>query len=474
MRITTVHDEIAARSKRRRERLRDVSTARSPTPARNDLLPHLQIISWPIDKLHPPKRSIRKMVAAQVERTKESLKAFGFVQPILIRGHGEIVKGRTRVEAARQLGLMEVPCIAVDHLTETEVRALRVALGRLPECGEWDFAELKVEFAELVLLDAPLEAIGFTLPEIDALILEDDPNLDLDELPDMEQSAPPISKLGDVWRLGGQVIICGDACHADIYETLLGDEEVRLVLTDEPFNVKIAGHVTSGVHREFAMAAGEMSRAEFEAFNVAWMTPCLQRLMPGGLLATFMDWRSIELVLTAGRQLDLELLNLVVWDKTNAGMGSLWRSKHELLPFFKKPGAAHINNVELGRHGRWRSNVWTYPGASSLGSDARAGLADHPTVKPVALLEDALLDVTHPDDLVLEPFAGSGSTLIACETTGRCCRAIELDPGYVDVVVRRWQKLTGEAAIHRETGKTFDEMAGASDRGANTGTRDHG
>jgi DNA modification methylase len=269
-----------------------------------------------------------------------------------------------------------------------------------------------------------------------------------------------VTKLGQVWRLGKHRIVCGDSLDPATYATLLGDEQVRLVLTDVPFNVPIKGHVTSGDHAEFAMAAGEMTREEFEAFNAKWMAECMNRLVPGGLLATFIDWRSIELILATGRGLGLDLLNLIVWAKTNAGQGSLWRSRHELLPVFKKPGASHTNNVELGKHGRWRSNVWDYPGASSLGSDARDGLADHPTVKPVALLEDGLLDVTNIGDLILEPFAGSGSTLIACETTHRRCRAIELEPTYVDVVVNRWQALTGKLAIDEETGATFDEIAG--------------
>jgi len=459
MKSEPIASEVKARATRRRERLRDATTVRTPRPARNDLAPHLQVISWPIEELSATGRAVRKLNPAQVERIKESIKAYGFIQPLLIRGEGIIVKGRTRMEAARQLGFTALPCIRVDHLTEAETRALSVTLSRLPELGEWDFAELQLELRDLIELDAPIEALGFTLPELDGLLLEDEPATKDEVINELDEGQTVVAELGDLWRLGEHLLVCGDALDPGVYQALLGRAQVTLVLTDEPFNVKIAGHVTSGEHREFAMASGEMSRTEFEAFNRQWMTLCLEVLAPGGLLATFIDWRSIELVLQVGRELDCELLNLVVWGKTNGGMGSLWRSQHELLPVFKKPGASHINNVQLGKGGRWRSNLWTYPGASSLGSDARDGLADHPTVKPVALLDDALLDVTNRGDLVLEPFCGSGSMLIACEKAGRRCRAIELDPRYVDVAIRRWQALTGKDAVHAGRDLTFDELS---------------
>ena len=206
------------------------------------------------------------------------------------------------------------------------------------------------------------------------------------------------------------------------------------------------------------MANGEMSREEFASFNRAWMLAVLSYLVDGGLLATFIDWRSVDLVIACGRALDLALLNLVVWEKSNGGQGSLWRSQHELLPVFKKGDAPHVNNVELGRHGRWRSNVWTYPGGSTLGSDSREGLDFHPTVKPRVLLEDALLDVTNCDDIVIDCFAGSGSTLLAAEAVGRRCRAVELDGPYCDVIIRRWREMTGGDAVLESTGETFAEV----------------
>ena len=231
------------------------------------------------------------------------------------------------------------------------------------------------------------------------------------------------------------------------------------MLTDEPYNVANVGHVTSNAdHREFAFAHGEMSREEFARFNRQWMEAVLARLVDGGLFATFIDWRSIELVIASGRELGLDLINVVVWVKTNGGQGSLWRSQHELLPVFKKGREPHINNVELGRHGRWRSNVWEYAGASSLGSDAREGLELHPTVKPRLLLEDALIDITNRGDIVIDCFAGSGSTLVAAEATGRRCRAIEFDGPYCDVIIRRWREMTDREAVLEATGETFVEV----------------
>ena len=233
----------------------------------------------------------------------------------------------------------------------------------------------------------------------------------------------------------------------------------RLVLTDEPYNVPIAGHVTGGAHREFAMASGEMTDARVLRLQRGVDRGRHSSSVRGGVFGTFIDWRGAPTVAAAAARLGLTPLNLIVWAKTNAGMGSLYRSQHELLPLFKKGDAPHVNNIELGKRGRWRSNVWTYPGASSLGSDARRGLQDHPTVKPTAMLEDALLDLSNRGDIVLDPFLGSGSTLIAADRTGRVCRGVEFDPLYVDVIIRRYEAATGEAAVLRETGECFADLA---------------
>jgi DNA modification methylase len=270
-----------------------------------------------------------------------------------------------------------------------------------------------------------------------------------------------IARIGDIFVMGEHRIICGDSTDHGVLDLLMAGDKARLILTDEPYNVPVGGHVTSGSHREFVMASGEMNDAEFRAFNTAWIGASLPHLCDGGLFGSFIDWRGYPAVTAAALQLELAPLNLIIWAKTNAGMGSLYRSQHELLPLFKKGKAPHINNVELGKHGRWRSNVWTYPGASSMGSESRKGLQHHPTVKPVTMLQDALLDVTERGDIVLDPFLGSGSMLLAAERSGQRCRGVELDPLYIDVILCRYEALTGRMPILESTGETMVELAKA-------------
>lgn len=454
-----IQQAISAKDRRlRAERKATADVRATAPPPRNDLLPDIPKVLKRVEALKIAKRMVRKATEDQIARVMVSLQQFGFVAPVLIDKAGYIIDGHIRWEAARRLGLAEIPCLVVDHLSPTELKALKITLNRTAETGVWDFEALQLEMIELLAEDFTLEVTGFTTPQIDGLLTEEEPSLDKDEVQTPDPKALPVTQLGDAWRVGLHRIVCGDARDPAVYKELMGQEQAQLVLTDEPYNVPVVGHVTSGDHREFAMAAGEMNEAQFEAFNAAWMAPCIAHLRDGGLFGTFIDWRSVELVIRVGRSLDLALLNVVVWAKTNGGMGSLWRSQHELLPMFKKGDQPHINNVELGRHGRYRSNLWTYPGANIAGSDANDRLADHPTPKPVAMLEDAIRDITHPQDIVLDPFLGSGSTLIAAQTTGRRCRGIELDPLYVDLIVQRWQALTGKVATLEDTGQTFEEV----------------
>ena len=312
----------------------------------------------------------------------------------------------------------------------------------------------------MTIEEAPIEISGFTLDEIDQIIIADEAEAVEQGPLGPDESAVAIARAGDVFELGPHKVVCGDATDPAVLRLLMGgDCPARLILTDEPYNVPIAGHVTGGAHREFAMASGEMTAEQFLAFNLAWIEAAAGYLCDGGVFGTFIDWRGQPTVHAAATKLRLEPLNLIVWAKTNAGMGSLYRSRHELLPLFKKGDGPHVNNVELGKRGRWRSNVWTYPGASSLGSDARRGLQDHPTVKPTAMLEDALLDLTNRGEIVIDPFLGSGSSLIAADKTGRICRGVELDPLYVDVIVRRYEAATGNDAVLVETGETFEALA---------------
>jgi DNA modification methylase len=457
--------QLKGKSRRRREGLKRLSTPAPARAPRNDPLPSLDLVYVPLEDLRMPSRQMRKLDLAHVREVASAISALGFCAPVLIGRDNAVIDGAVRVEAARQLGLSRIPCVRIEHLSETEQRVLRLAVNRLGEKGEWNLDELKIEFEELILADAPIEVSGFTFDEIDHIVLDEADDA-IEEGPlAPEAGAIAIARVGDIFDLGPHRIICGSATAPDTVRRLLGgDPHARLVLTDEPYNVPIAGHVTGGRHREFAMASGEMTDAEFLAFNEAWMAAVLSCLCDGGVFGTFIDWRGHPTVCSAAVKLGLKPLNLVVWAKTNAGMGSLYRSQHELLPLFKYGSAPHVNNIELGKRGRWRSNVWTYPGASSLGSDARRGLQDHPTVKPTAMLEDALMDLTDRGDIVIDPFLGSGSTLMAAHKTGRVCRGVELDPLYVDVIVRRFEGATGRAATLVETGETFEALAARRER----------
>ncbi len=468
-RAAGIKSALQEKSRKRRQTQKSLTSCDRQPSGRNDLLPTLRVEYLPIDTLRPADRRVRRAEASQIAKVELSLKQFGVCSPILIDSDGRIVHGHVVWEAARRLGLEKMPVVRIDHLNHAERRALTIALNRLGETGDWDVEALKVEFDELIELEMDVIATGFELAEVDALLLDDEPSEDeADAFPPLPQLAT--SQPSDVWILGDHRLVQGDARAREVYTRLVAEgESIRLALTDVPFNVPIRGHCTGQAHhREFEVAHGELSREEFDTFNKDWMRLASDVLVDGGLLATFIDWRSVDLILSAGRELGLDLLNIVVWAKSNAGQGSLWRSQHEMLPVFKKGGAPHINNIELGRWGRYRSNVWTYPGASTLGSDAREGLAVHPTVKPRALLEDALLDITDRGDVVLDCFLGSGSMLLAAEATGRICRAIEIDGRYCDVAITRWQQMTGREAILEETGETHAEVARRRRTGSQT------
>ncbi len=450
-------EQLKAKSRRRRKGMAEMAPAH---PLRNDVLPSLEVIYLALDQLPPAKRKVRKIAPEHVREVAASISALGFCAPVLIGKDNMRLDGEVRVEAARLLGLDCIPCIRVDHLNETEQRLLRLAANRLAEKGEWNLGELKIEFEELILADAPIEISGFSPDEIDQIVLGEAADAVEQGPLAPEEGAAAVARLGDMFRLGPHLVICGSATDPSVIELLMaGSLSARLVLTDEPYNVPIVGNVSGGNHREFAMASGEMTDAEFLSFNETWIATVLPFLCEGGVFGTFIDWRGHPIVNAAAVKLGITPLNLIVWAKTNAGMGSLYRSQHELLPLFKKGSVPHVNNIELGKRGRWRSNVWTYPGASSLASDARRGLQDHPTVKPTAMLEDALLDLTNRGDTVVDPFLGSGSTLIAAEKTGRVCRGVELDPLYVDVIVRRFEAATGTAATLVGTGETHQTLA---------------
>ena len=429
----------------------------------HDLTPALT----PIDDLRPLGRDTRKHPAHQLARLARNLETFGFVTPVVIDAHHRVVAGWALVQAAQRLLLTHIPTVTVTGLSDVQLRALRLALNRLSEDASWNPNELRLEIGEIINLDSSfdLTLTGFEMGEID-LSLGDDAVEPTECPPDPpDRQYPAVSQVGDLWELDRHRLLCGDALEPESYANLLTGQKARTVFTDPPYNVPIQGHVSGKgriVHAEFAMASGEMTDAEFIAFLRSAMTLMVAHSVDGALHFLCMDWRHLYQLQSAGRDLYSELKNLCVWNKSNAGMGSFYRSKHELVAVYKSGKAKHINNVELGRYGRNRSNVWDYPGVNTFRPGRMDDLAAHPTVKPLALVADAILDASNRGDVVLDPFLGSGTTLLACEQTGRIGHAMELDPYYVDVAIRRWQTMTGEPARHSATRESFDDRATAA------------
>jgi len=422
-------------------------------------------------KLDP--RNPRRHSPRQVKQIARSIEGFGFNVPVLIDSENKVLAGHGRVLACQQLGIFDVPVIRLEHLTPAQARAFNIADNRLTENAQWNDQLLGEIFQELSAqeIDFDIEVTGFSVTEIDLSIgeLSDaksrPPDAD-DELDDL--AAHPVSKLGDAWRLGRHRLLCGNALERAHHHQLMQDDEAQLVFADPPFNVRIDGYATGKGrihHREFAMAAGELSSSEFTCFLVTVFRQLAKSSSDGSIHFICMDWRHQLEILNAGAETYSELKNLCVWAKNAAGLGSLYRSQHELVFVFKNGTGKHRNNIELGRHGRHRSNIWRYPGVNTFGRKGEEGdlFAVHPTVKPVAMVADAILDCSARGDIVLDPFVGSGTTLIAAERVGRTCRAMELDPLYVDSAIRRWQRHCGEHATHADTGRRFDDIAAETD-----------
>lgn len=400
---------------------------------------------------------LRRGLPRRLEHLVQNLRRFGCVVPVLSDGAGRIIAGHGIVEAAKAAGLEKVPTIQLDGLSDAEARALRISINKIEELSRWDEDVLKAELAFLVEHDLELATFtAFTSAETDALLnAPDDPD---DALPGLSTVA--VSRLGDIWTFEGHRLGCLDALKEASYAALMAGERAQLAICDPPYNVRIQGHVTGRKGaREFGMASGEMSAGEFTQFLSTYLVHLIRHTLNGALLLQWMDWRHMAEMLAAGDLAHLTLLNLAVWAKSNPGMGSLYRSAHELCFIWKSGDGPHINNVELGRNGRNRSNVWSYPGANAFSSrDDREGLS-HVTPKNVAMIQDAILDVSRRGDIVLDSFAGSGTTLLAAHRARRRGYGLELDPVYVDLAVRRMEARTRAPARHAVSGLTFAEMA---------------
>lgn len=390
---------------------------------------------------------------------------FGWLVPILVDQEGTVLTGCGRLAAARRLGLTRVPTIRIDHLTAAQKRAFSIADNRLAELSQWDETRLTRQLKALVgtTVDVDFEATGFATGDLDRL--ESLVSAEADEpevVAEPERNKPSISVVGDRWRLGSHRILCGSALERQSYARLLGQQRVQMVVADSPYNVRVDGHVCGlGAikHRPFAMASGEMSEEQYCRFLRAALEHATRCSVDGAIHYVFMDWRHVRDLYAATVGLYHQQKNLCIWNKTNGGMGSFYRSKHELVFVFKVGKGRHINNFGLGEHGRYRTNVWDYAGVNTFRRDRLQELRLHPTVKPTALIADAIRDCSRHGGIVLDPFLGSGTTLLAAEKTGRTCRGLELDPYYVDAAIGRWQAMTGRKAIHLDNGVTFAELA---------------
>lgn len=419
----------------------------------------------PLSSLQPDPKNPRLHGGKQTHAIAESIKLFGFNAPILVDGDLRIVAGHGRYLAALLLKLETVPVVKLTDLSRPKLRAFMLADNKLNELSSWDLNLVGTHLKELdnLSVDFELTVTGFEAPEIDYLIHGNDSEGEVDRLDTFAfSSGPAISILGDLWTLGDHRLLCGDALSPDSYSQLLLGEKAVATVSDPPYNVKIDGHV-SGLgkkkHREFEMASGEMSSLEFKGFLADTFSLIKNHTTDGAVIYICMDWRHMREILQAADEVGLELLNVCVWNKTNGGMGSFYRSKHELVFVFRNGDTAHINNIQLGKNGRNRTNVWTYPGANVFsGSGKKRKIDIHPTVKPLRLVSDAILDCTSKGDLVLDPFCGSGTAILAAQTVGRRAACMELDPLYVDTAIRRWQDMTHKDAIH-SSGKSFSELA---------------
>jgi DNA modification methylase len=404
--------------------------------------------------LKPARRNARTHSRKQIRQIAASIERFGFTNPVLIDERSIILAGHGRVEAAKLLAMPTVPCMRIENMSEADKRAYALADNKLALNAGWDDELLAIELQDLMAADLGFDVgiTGFSIPEIDRLIdglapVEDgDPALDA--LPDPAQ-VPARCRPGDVWQLGPHRLICGDARDRQIVHDLMDEELAEMAFTDPPYNVPIEGNV-GGLgkvrHRDFVMASGEMDGEQFTAFLSHAFENLVAFSIDGSIHFVCMDWRHLQEVLDAGNVNFAEFKNLIVWAKDNGAMGTFYRSRHELIFAFKNGTAPHINTFELGQHGRYRTNVWEYRGVNTRKAGRQEELALHPTVKPVAMIADAIKDVSRRGGIVLDLFGGSGSTLIAAHMTGRRARICEIDPVYCDRIIARWEAFAKDDA----------------------------
>ena len=424
-----------------------------------------QIQTRPINTLKPHPNNVRTHSNKQIKQLVRSLEQFGNTCPIVINEQDVILAGHARWEALKFLKHDHVPVIVAVGLSEAKQRAYILADNKIAANAGWDRQALAIEFKDLAPklaeIGLTIEDTGFETVEIDG-IFHDYLDAEFDPIDTVEaNAAKPVSLLGDIWQMGTNRLICGDAHDPTAMQALMNGAAAAMAFTDPPYNVRVSGIQGRGKikHREFVAGSGELSKNNYIEFLTKALAIAAQHSIDGAIHFVCIDWKHLSQLLAAGELVYAELKNLIVWNKSNAGQGSFYRSKHELICAFKHGDAPHINTFELGQHGRHRSNVWNYPGVNTFRAGRMAELAMHPTVKPVALVADAMRDCSRRGDIVLDPFMGSGTTILAAERVSRLGYGLELDPLYVDTAVRRWQAYAKRDAILTSTGQTFDEVA---------------
>jgi ParB/RepB/Spo0J family partition protein len=415
------------------------------------------------DAIRPNPNNPRKHSGQQIRKLERDIRKNGFINPILITHDGEVMAGHARLEASKLAGLTEVPVIRLSF-TKAQAMARNIWDNKSSDLSQFDHGLLGLAMKELTELDFNIEDTGFSVGESDLLIA----GLLGSEFEDADQDipmpiGPAISQPGDVWILGAHRVACGDAQSPNSYSLLMDGKLAHAAFTDVPYN--LAAHQISGKgkirHPSFKMAAGEMSDGRYQEFLKSSISLMALHSVDGSLQYHCIDFRHLSNIQKAAENIYSKLLNICVWVKANGGMGSLYRSRCEFVLVFKHGKKSHRNNIELGRHGRNRTTVWEYAGGNSFSgrvTDEGNLLKLHPTVKPVQMIADAILDCTARGEIVIDPFLGSGSTLIAAERTGRRCFAMEIDPLYLDVAIRRWQRHTGDHAVHALSGRRFRDM----------------
>jgi DNA modification methylase len=400
----------------------------------------------------------------QIEKAQKFLAAHEQIPLVYAGPDGEILFGEEIWLALNANGATEVDAVIVNDKSSDELKMIRLALHRIPQDSKWDDENVRLVLEELVRVDFDLDLTGFDAPEIDNYLNLDLPKANVEEtgtdIPPVDTN--PVSTPGSIWELSQHRIGCGSATDLAFARRVLNGQTAAACFTDPPYNIKVAGFISGKGrhrHREFVQGAGELSDDKYFGLLRNALSVLKASCSSGALIYVCIDWRHVMEMTVAGRACGMPLYQIITWVKSNAGMGGIYRNQSEFICVFRAGEDTPLDNVELGRRGRNRTNVWNYAGMSSFGKERDSLLGLHPTVKPVAMIADALRDVTKRGDVVLDTFSGSGSTLMAAEETGRICCSVELDPLYVDVAIRRWQNATGKDAVLLETGESFNALA---------------